>query len=69
MTDIKYSIHKAADNAFLLNFENLTTVETVEFLMMLRRHQRTREGTVTSPAKMTDFLNSVEPGFSNCGPT
>lgn len=61
---IKYSIRKISSDAFKLNFEGLTADETADMLVVLRRFQRTREGAVTSPKAMADFLSTTDVGFS-----
>lgn len=61
---IKYSIRKISETEFNLSFANLTADETADLLVSLRRFQRTREGTVTSPKAMIEFLGRARVGFS-----
>jgi hypothetical protein len=60
---MKFSIHKIADEDFALNFKHLTAAETAEMLSQFRRLQRMRDGTITSPKKMTEYLTTVANGF------
>jgi hypothetical protein len=64
---IRYSIHKAAADDFMVKFDRLSAAEAAETLALFRRFQRTRDGTVTDITEMTKFLKLVDDDFSYAG--
>ncbi len=50
-----------------LSFHDMTAAEAVELIVVMRRLQKMREGSITSTAAMVEFLNSADDGFSNRG--